>query len=190
MTNQQHAPVTYTAAQSRVMAAALQLFSAHGVSGTSLQMIARQLGVTKAAVYHQFNSKEEIVIAAASLIVDSLRELVALAASQTTPKQTREVLLTGLIDLGVARRSSAGFFQRDPIMLQVFAEYEPFRQVMTDLGQLLLSDNSTQETYVTVAMLLTAIGGTVIHPLTADIDDAVLRQQLHHLLHSLCAFLD
>jgi AcrR family transcriptional regulator len=30
------------------------------VSGTSLQMIAGAMGVTKAAVYHQFKTKEEI----------------------------------------------------------------------------------------------------------------------------------
>jgi hypothetical protein len=35
-----------------------------GVGGTSLQMIADAIGVTKAAVYHQFNTNEEIVVAA------------------------------------------------------------------------------------------------------------------------------
>ena len=43
--------------------AALKLISEHGVSGTSLQMIADEMGVTKAAVYRQFKTKEEIVIA-------------------------------------------------------------------------------------------------------------------------------
>ena len=55
--------VTRTAAQTRILDAALDLFADHGVSGTSLQMIADAIGVTKAAVYHQFKTKEEIVIA-------------------------------------------------------------------------------------------------------------------------------
>jgi predicted DNA-binding protein YlxM (UPF0122 family) len=38
-----------------------ELFGQYGVSGTSLQMIAEHIGVTKAAVYHQFRTKEEIV---------------------------------------------------------------------------------------------------------------------------------
>ena len=38
--------------------AALELFARRGVSGTSLQDIADHLGVTKAAVYYQFRSKE------------------------------------------------------------------------------------------------------------------------------------
>ena len=43
------------------MAAAQKVFGQHGVGGTSLQMIADEIGVTKAAVYHQYNTKEEIV---------------------------------------------------------------------------------------------------------------------------------
>ena len=42
--------------------AALELFADHGVGGTSLQMIADAVGVTKAAIYHQFNTKEAIVL--------------------------------------------------------------------------------------------------------------------------------
>ncbi len=55
--------VQRSAAQHRVLDAALTLIADHGVGGTSLQMIADAVGVTKAAVYHQFKTKEEIVIA-------------------------------------------------------------------------------------------------------------------------------
>ena len=58
-------PIPLSAAQTRVITAALDLFSRHGVGGTSLQMIADEIGVTKAAVYHQYNTKDEIVLAAA-----------------------------------------------------------------------------------------------------------------------------
>jgi AcrR family transcriptional regulator len=40
-------------AKSRIASAATALFAEHGVGGTSLQMIADAIGVTKAAVYHQ-----------------------------------------------------------------------------------------------------------------------------------------
>ena len=53
--------VPLSAAQGRVIDAALDLFAEHGVGGTSLQMIADEIGVTKAAVYHQFKTKEQIV---------------------------------------------------------------------------------------------------------------------------------
>src|SRR5262249_57471431 len=60
---------SYTAAQTRVIEAAVDLFAEHGISGTSLQMIADALGVTKAAVYHQYNTKEEIILAVAQLVL-------------------------------------------------------------------------------------------------------------------------
>ena len=57
--------VPLSPAKAKIVNAALDLFAEHGVGGTSLQMIADVIGVTKAAVYHQFNTKEEIVVAAA-----------------------------------------------------------------------------------------------------------------------------
>src|SRR5689334_14173118 len=48
----------YRAAQQRIVDAAVPLFAEHGVGGTSLQMIADAVGVTKAAVYHQFKTKD------------------------------------------------------------------------------------------------------------------------------------
>lgn len=55
--------IAHSAARTRVLDAALDLIATHGVSGTSLQMIADAVGITKAAVYHQFRTKEQIVIA-------------------------------------------------------------------------------------------------------------------------------
>jgi AcrR family transcriptional regulator len=45
----------------RILDAALDLFVAQGYDGTSLRQIAEQLGVTKAALYYHFESKEEIL---------------------------------------------------------------------------------------------------------------------------------
>jgi AcrR family transcriptional regulator len=44
----------------RILAAALDLFVAQGYEKTSLREIAEQVGVTKAALYYHFASKEEI----------------------------------------------------------------------------------------------------------------------------------
>ena len=66
--------ITRTAAQTRVMDAALKLIAERGVSGTSLQMIADEMGVTKAAVYRQFKTKEEIVIAITEREMSKLEE--------------------------------------------------------------------------------------------------------------------
>ena len=47
----------------RTLKAALDLFAEYGVGATSYQMIADAIGVTKGAIYHQFNTKDEIIIA-------------------------------------------------------------------------------------------------------------------------------
>jgi AcrR family transcriptional regulator len=63
---------SYTAAQTRIIDAALVLFAEHGISGTSLQMIADAIGVTKAAVYHVYNTKDEIILAVAQVVLAGL----------------------------------------------------------------------------------------------------------------------
>ena len=74
------APVT--AARTRIIEAALVLFAEHGISGTSLQMIADQIGVTKAAVYHQYNTKDEIVLAVAGIVLARLDAAVTAAEAE------------------------------------------------------------------------------------------------------------
>ena len=53
------APRTDT--RSRVQKVALELFAEQGYEKTSLREIAERLGVTKAALYYHFKSKEDIV---------------------------------------------------------------------------------------------------------------------------------
>ena len=96
--------VARTAAQARILAAALDLFAAHGVSGTSLQMIADAVGVTKAAVYHQFKTKEEIVIAVTDMELGRLEDALEAAEAEEDPLRARQVLLTRVIDMAVERR--------------------------------------------------------------------------------------
>src|SRR5437764_8348508 len=93
-----------TAAKARIIRAALKLFGRHGVGGTSLQMIADEIGVTKAAVYHQYNTKDEIVRAVAHGEIDHLEVVLDEAEAQSTPAAAREATIRGIIDLAVERR--------------------------------------------------------------------------------------
>src|SRR6516225_9264826 len=93
-----------TAAQSRIIAAALGLFAQHGVGGTSLQMIADQIGVTKAAVYHQYNTKDEIIRAVADAELQRLEDVLDRADAEEDFATARDRALAGIIDLAVSRR--------------------------------------------------------------------------------------
>src|ERR1700730_9117216 len=47
----------------RILDVAIDLFTEQGFDGTSLRQIAEQLGVTKAALYYHFESKDDILMA-------------------------------------------------------------------------------------------------------------------------------
>ena len=169
---------TYTPAQTRVIEAALVLFGAHGISGTSLQMIADAIGVTKAAVYHQYNTKDEIVLAVAEVVLAGLEAAVAAAEAERSRSRAREVLIARMIDLAVEARGMAGVLQRDPVMLRFLEEHEPFRHVMERVNRVLMGGASDPRARVEAATLAAAIAGAVIHPLVLDLDDDTLRSQL------------
>ena len=76
-------------AQTRVITAAMDLFARYGVGGTSLQMIADEIGVTKAAVYHQYKSKDEIILAAAESELGRLEAVIEVAEMESSSKRAR-----------------------------------------------------------------------------------------------------
>jgi len=174
------APMTATArsaAQTRVLDAALTLFAEHGVSGTSLQMIADAIGVTKAAVYRQFQAKDDIVIAVTERTLGKLTTALEAAEEQPNAKRARQVLLAAVIDVAIADRKAASTLQFDPVVVRLLSEHPPFQQFMTRLYGVLIGDVGVQAR-LGAAMLSGAIGVAVMHPLAADIDDDTLRTYL------------
>jgi AcrR family transcriptional regulator len=170
--------VTRTAAQTRVISAALDLFAEHGVNGTSLQMIADAIGVTKAAVYHQFKTKDEIVFAAIEVEMVKVETAIEAAEADSLSPRGREVVLTQVIDLAVERRSMVSAVQNDPVVVRFLSDHEPFRQLMDRLSVVLTGGDIGVDARVRAAMVSAAIGGAVMHPLVMDLDDATLRAQL------------
>jgi AcrR family transcriptional regulator len=170
-----------TAAQSRIITAAQGLFARHGVGGTSLQMIADEIGVTKAAVYHQYNSKDDIVLAAAEAELARLEVVIDAAESESSRNRARDALVVGIVDLAVDGRQSVGTFLSDPVIVGFFAEHETFRDVMQRFRRVLVGDDAGPEGRVQMAMLIAAISGAVPHPFVTDLDDETLRAQLLHL---------
>jgi AcrR family transcriptional regulator len=170
--------VSFTAAQTRIIEAALDLFTEHGIGGTSLQMIADALGVTKAAVYHQYNTKDEIIRAVAQVVLARLEAAATAAEAQRSRPRAREVLITAMVDLAIERRRMAGILQRDPVMLRFLQNHESFRRVMARVNRLLMGGASTARARVQAATLAAAIAGAVVHPLVLDLDDESLRAEL------------
>lgn len=169
--------ITRSAAQTRILDAALRLIGEHGVGGTSLQMIADVIGVTKAAVYHQFRTKEQIVIALTEREFGRLEEALEAAEAHDHRTEARDVLLSRVIDIAVQRRGAASTLQFDPVIVRLLAEHEPFQQFIQRLYGVMV-DEAAEDARVSAAMLSGAIAVGVLHPLVADIDNDTLRTQL------------
>jgi AcrR family transcriptional regulator len=165
----------------RIVTAALDLFGRHGVSGTSLQMIADAVGVTKAAVYHQFNAKEAIVVATVEVELAGLEgTLDAVEAGERGPNAL-EGLLARVIDLAVERRRMVNALMHDPVIVRLLADYEPFQEFTARLFRVLLGGEVDARSRVRAAMIASAIGGAVTHPLVMGLDHTTLRSELLEL---------
>lgn len=167
----------YSEAQLRTVDAALALFGKHGVGGTSLQMIADDLAVTKAAVYHQFSTKDAIVLAVIETQLVPLEDAVAAASD-------RDSLLVALVDAVVAHRGSLSTLQGDPVMFRLLGEYEPSRQMFGRLFAVLLGSDLDARARVRLSVLSAALGA-VAYPLVASVSDADLRDELLAALRSI-----
>lgn len=168
----------WTPAQSRILTAALDLIADHGVSGTSLKMIADSLGVTKAAVYHQFKTKDEIIVGVTELELSKLEDALAAARAESDPMQARKVLLNQVIAMAVQRRRWVRTLQNDPIIVRLLGEHPPFRDFISELYEILQGEDDDTSARVSAALFSGAIAGAVINPLLDDIDDDTLRAAL------------
>ncbi|MFI1212952.1 TetR/AcrR family transcriptional regulator [Streptomyces sp. NPDC020802] len=164
-------------ARARIVTAAAGLFAEHGVGGTSLQMIADTIGVTKAAVYHQFKTKSEIVVAAVEEELARLTAVMDAAEAEASAECVREALLVRIVDLAIERRRMESALVGDPVMVRYFAYHQPFRQVVDRLYRM-LTGGCGPEAQMRAAMLTAAIGGAVMHPLAVDLGSDTVRAQL------------
>jgi AcrR family transcriptional regulator len=165
-------------ARARVVRAALALFAEHGVNGTSLQMIADELGVTKAAVYHQFQTKEDIVLAVFRPVFDDLAALVATASAAPTPATRTDAALRGLADLVVNHRRLAAVFHGDPAIARLIRDDAELQTPVSQLGPLLTGPDPTPADKVAVSILGGGLMQSGVDDLLADVDDETLRREL------------
>jgi AcrR family transcriptional regulator len=174
-----------SAAQMRTLKAALGLFAEYGVGATSYQMIADAIGVTKGAIYHQFKTKDEIIIAVAEMELAKLEDALEAAESEDDLERGRELLLHRIVDHAVEHRRAANTFQFDPVLVRLLSDHEPFQTFVQRLYGMLVGAGIGPEARVRMAALTCVVGGTVAHPLVADLDDDTVRAQMLDVVRQL-----
>ena len=126
----------------RILDVALDLFTEQGYDGTSLRQIAEQLGVTKAALYYHFESKEDILMALHMRIHDFGREALMLIGEEPVTLELWENLLDQITGEMLAQRKLFLMHERNQAVMEKLhredhdAEHEDiqnqFRRVLGD----------------------------------------------------------
>jgi len=173
--------------RARVIDAALDQFALHGVNGTSLQMIADHLGVTKAAVYYQFHAKEEIVLAVVESAFDDMVRFLDVAEATPSPDEAAASALAGLVDLVVDHRRAVSTLFGDPEAGRVIESHARFQGLKERLSGLLLGPDPDVRRRVAVTLVGAGTAQAAMAPELADVPDETLRVELLHTGHTLLA---
>ncbi len=100
----------------QILETAQRLFTELGYDATSLQMIADELGLTKAAVYYHFRAKSDILHAAMLPGIQRLEALLDEAAGIRGRRARIEHLVNGFTNFLVQNRHYAVMASTDPAM--------------------------------------------------------------------------
>jgi len=82
--------------QATVLRTAVELFNRRGYDATSMGDLAKELGLTKAAIYHHVDGKEQLLSAALDDALDELTAAVTAAVDPGSPISAHERLRTVL----------------------------------------------------------------------------------------------
>src|ERR1700759_5276142 len=130
-----HTPRTDT--RSRAQKVALELFAEQGYEKTSLREIAERLGVTKAALYYHFKSKEDIVHSFTDDYFTELDALVDWAKNQPHGEENRREILDRYVGIVLASNEVFRFLEQNRASVQAMeAGKERFARVRVRLNAL------------------------------------------------------
>jgi AcrR family transcriptional regulator len=166
-----------------VLDAALDLFARHGFDGTSLQLIADHLGVTKAAVYYHFRTKGEILAALVQPAFDDLNRLLTEAGTCGRAVERREAGLTGYVDYLLQHRQVATFLDRDVSALAQPEVREPVEALTRQVRALLtagIDETADPRTALWAAATLRGLSEALLVA-PVDCEEQWLRDQLLEL---------
>ena len=98
----------------QILETAQRLFAELGYDATSLQMIADEMGLTKAAVYYHFRAKTDILHAAMEPGIQRLEGLLDKAAALRGRRARIEYLVNGFVNFLIQNRHYAVMASTDP----------------------------------------------------------------------------
>ena len=160
----------------RILAAALELFSEHGFEGTTLQQIADRLGVTKAALYYHFKSKDELLEALITPAVSDLDRLLDEHEGAPAAPARQRAFLEAYIDYLLRHRRLMVYISRDLAVLGRPAIAARAREHHRRLERLLMGSELDFNGHVRVSVAFGGLQAAIVqHP---DATPGELREAL------------
>jgi len=166
-----------TDTRTRLIEAAIDLFTRHSFAGTSLQMIADELGFTKAAIYHHFRTREQLLAAVVEPMLDELRTVVRSAETKRTPHARAEHMLNGYAALAVRNRGLVAVLATDASVATVLTDRAEWGNLIMRQLALLADVDPGPAGEVKAAMVFAGMAGAA-GPTWGNLDDDALREHL------------
>src|SRR5207344_2045240 len=146
----------------RIQSIALELFAEQGYEKTSLREIAERLGVTKAALYYHFRSKEDIVRSFTEDYRAEVEAVIAWGAGQPPAPQTRAEILARYADIVTRRLAVIRFIQQNQATMHTLVSGARgkllFREQFMSLCDLLAPPGAPLPERVRAGMAVASIG--------------------------------
>ena len=156
------APTPRTDTRSRVQKVALELFAEQGYEKTSLREIAERLGVTKAALYYHFKSKEDIVHSFTDDYFAELDALVDWAREQPRNDEARLAILDRYVGIVLAGNEVFHFLEQNRASVQAMEagkeRFARFRGRLEALVDVLVGSEATLRDRVRATTAVLAVG--------------------------------
>ncbi|KAA0108393.1 TetR/AcrR family transcriptional regulator [Mycolicibacterium sp. P1-5] len=160
----------------RLIDAATALFIRHSFAGTSLQMIADELGFTKAAIYHHFRTREQLLTAILEPIIDKLSAVVDDAEKQRGIHARAERMLNGYARLAVENPMLVSVLAADPSVHTVLKANRDWTHMISRQMTLLADVHPGPGGFMRAQFVFAGIAGSADPKREAD--DAWLHGQL------------
>jgi AcrR family transcriptional regulator len=145
--------------RTRIQEVALELFTEQGYEKTSLREIAERLGVTKAALYYHFKSKEEIVQSFVADRATAMEGFLDWAKAQPRTFETRRAMLHRYSDeLHQGRHFEVmRFFERNQTVVKQFQDADRMREMIGELVDLLSEPDDPPQRRLKASMAMFAL---------------------------------
>jgi AcrR family transcriptional regulator len=160
----------------RLIEAAVDLFTTHSFAGTSLQMIADELGFTKAAIYHHFRTREQLLDAVVGPILEQLAIAIDAAEQLRGVHARADYILTSYAQLAVDNRVVA-VLAADPAVAEMLRTRREWDELIERQMALLADVEPGPAGKVKAAVVLAGIAGAS-GPTFVALDRDALREHL------------